>query len=153
MKLTKAEEKMVDFGLEHAFLELRGIMRDPSKLRDVGKDMINDGNGKTYFVKVAAGGRVTIPAPIRRELGIDGDFVCIERVGDTIIIGNLKTLNEWYRAYFVKGAMKRGASWEAAGGKDTYELAKERAKELARREPAPLSPERAARLAEIIDHA
>ena len=30
MKPTKSEEKMMDFGLDRAFLELCGIIRDPA---------------------------------------------------------------------------------------------------------------------------
>lgn len=114
MKLTKAEGKMVDFGLERAFLELRGIIRDPARLEEQCRNMIKDGKRKTYLVKVTAGGRVTIPAPLRKELGIKDDFVVIERLGDAVLIGRIKTLNDWYHAYFGKAAMKKGVTWEAA---------------------------------------
>jgi bifunctional DNA-binding transcriptional regulator/antitoxin component of YhaV-PrlF toxin-antitoxin module len=114
MKMTKADEKMMDFGLEKAFLELRGIIRDPSKLVDIRADVIKDGKRKTYFVKVTAGGRVTVPAPFRRELGMNDDFVTIELVGETIILRIIEPLNEWYRAYFGPEALKKGVSWEAA---------------------------------------
>jgi len=116
MKLTKAEEKMMDFGLEKAFLELRGIIRDPARLEDIREDMIKDGKRKSYLAKMTAGGRVTIPAPVRKELGLEGgDFVFMERVGDGIILGRMKTLNEWYHACFGKEAMEKGVTWEVAG--------------------------------------
>jgi AbrB family looped-hinge helix DNA binding protein len=114
MKLTKAEDKLVDFGLDRAFLELRGIVRDPAKLADVRADTINVGKRKTYFVKMTAGGRVTIPAPIRKELGIDGEFVHLYREGDTIVIEMIRTLNKWYHAYFGKNVLKPETTWEAA---------------------------------------
>jgi len=115
MKMTKAEEKMMDFGLKKAFLELRGIIRDPARLNEVREDMIKDGKRKTYFVKMTAGGRVTIPAPIRKELGLGGgDFVFMERVGGSIILVRMKTLNDWYHSYFGKDVMEDSVAWGAA---------------------------------------
>jgi len=114
MKLTKAEGKMVDFGLDRAFLELRGIVRDLAKLADIRADTINFGRRKTYFVKMTADGRLTIPAPIRKEMGIDGDFVHLYREGDTIVIEMIRTLNKWYHAYFGKYVLKPETTWEAA---------------------------------------
>lgn len=43
------------------------------------------------------------------------------------------------------------AAWKAQGGKDTYELAKERAKELGSITSAKLSPDRSAKLNEIVE--
>ena len=82
MKFSKAEGKMVDFGLERAFLELRGIIRDPAKLENQCRNMAENGHRKTYFAKVTAGGRVTIPARLRKELGIKDDFVAMELYGN-----------------------------------------------------------------------
>jgi hypothetical protein len=45
------------------------------------------------------------------------------------------------------------AVWEAAGAKDTYLLARERAKQLAEAPRPPFDLERAAKLAEIIEDA
>lgn len=41
----------------------------------------------TYHAKVIAGGKIVIPAKLRREFGIkDGDSVVIERDGDTLVV-------------------------------------------------------------------
>lgn len=41
----------------------------------------------TYHAKVIAGGKIVIPADLRRELGIkDGDSVSLDRAGSTIIV-------------------------------------------------------------------
>ena len=65
-------------------------------------------------MKMTAGGRVTIPAPVRKELGIDGDFVHLYREGDTIVIGMIRTLNKWYHAYFGGQGLNEGVRWGAA---------------------------------------
>jgi AbrB family transcriptional regulator (stage V sporulation protein T) len=41
----------------------------------------------TYHAKVIAGGKIVIPAELRREFGIkDGDSVAIERDGNTLVL-------------------------------------------------------------------
>ncbi|MES2755648.1 MAG: AbrB/MazE/SpoVT family DNA-binding domain-containing protein [Pseudomonadota bacterium] len=41
----------------------------------------------TYYAKVIAGGKIVIPADLRREFGIkDGDSVAVERSGDGLTI-------------------------------------------------------------------
>ena len=41
----------------------------------------------TYHAKVIAGGKIVIPAILRRELGIkDGDSVSFDRAGSTIVV-------------------------------------------------------------------
>jgi len=44
------------------------------------------------------------------------------------------------------------ASWEAAGAKDTYQLARDRTREYAALEPMPMAPQRQAKVREIIDN-
>lgn len=41
----------------------------------------------TYSARIIAGGKIVIPAAVRRELGLhDGDMVQIERDGDHVIV-------------------------------------------------------------------
>lgn len=41
----------------------------------------------TYHAKVIAGGKIVIPAALRRELGImDGDSVVLERDGEHLVL-------------------------------------------------------------------
>ncbi|NQT21101.1 MAG: trimethylamine methyltransferase family protein [Planctomycetes bacterium] len=61
----------------------------------------------------------------------------------------------WLRSdeYLVPRLSVRGprATWEMAGGKDTYALAKDKVREFEQSPGCPLAPDRAAKLAEIID--
>ena len=43
------------------------------------------------------------------------------------------------------------ASWEAAGSKDTYQMARDKARELSKNAGSPIDPDRAAKLKEIIE--
>lgn len=41
----------------------------------------------TYHAKIIAGGKIVIPAELRRALGFnDGDSIVIEREGDTLVL-------------------------------------------------------------------
>ena len=45
----------------------------------------------TYSARIIAGGKIVIPAAIRRELGLtDGDLVQIEREGDHVVLKSRK---------------------------------------------------------------
>lgn len=61
---------------------------------------------------------------------------------------------EWLHSdeYFVPRVAVRGprASWEAAGAKDTYQISRDKVRELAQGQPEPLDASRKARLDEIV---
>jgi AbrB family transcriptional regulator, stage V sporulation protein T len=41
----------------------------------------------TYHAKIIAGGKVVVPAELRRELGVkDGDTLVFERQGDSVVV-------------------------------------------------------------------
>ena len=55
----------------------------------------------TYNARIIAGGKVVIPAAIRRELGLnDGDTVAIERDGDHVVLKSRKHVLREIQATF-----------------------------------------------------
>lgn len=57
----------------------------------------------TYQAKIIAGGKIVIPADIRRQLGLlDGDMVVVEREGETVTLKSkaqvLREIQESIRA-------------------------------------------------------
>jgi len=96
--------------------------------------------------RLAAGVRVeaeTIAADLIREIGPQGDtYMTADHTLD------------WLHSdeYFVPSVAVRGprASWEAAGAKDTYEIAKDKARELLAKPSPALDADRKAKLAEIV---
>lgn len=73
----------------------------------------------TYHAKVIAGGKIVIPADLRRELGIkDGDSVVMERGPDGINLRRedpdaaLSSLREAFKGYSVDQFLRdRRADW------------------------------------------
>ena len=55
----------------------------------------------TYNARIIAGGKVVIPAALRRELGLkDGDVVAIERDGEQIVLKSRKHVLREVQATF-----------------------------------------------------
>lgn len=96
--------------------------------------------------RIAAGIKVsedTIASDVIKQIGPKGDsYLTAEHT--------MKWLHR--DEYLLPRLSVRGprASWQAEGGKDTYALAKDKAKELARTQEGRIDKERAAKLAEII---
>lgn len=112
------------------------------------EQLIMDEEISAMCLRIAAGIEVneeTIAKELIEEIGPQGDTY----------LTTDHTLR-WLRTseYLMPRVSVRGsrAAWEAAGAKDTYQLARDKVKEYARNHPAPLSPDRAARLAEIVDN-
>ena len=84
----------------------------------------------------------TIAADIIKQIGPRGNYMTSDH-----------TL-KWLRSdeYLLPRVSVRGpyAVWQAAGGKDTYMLAKKKAQQLGRCAASPIEPHRAAKLNEII---
>lgn len=61
----------------------------------------------TYNARIIAGGKIVIPAALRREMGLsDGDVVAIERDGDQIVLKSRKHVLREIQAQF-KALVKR----------------------------------------------
>lgn len=84
----------------------------------------------------------TIAAGLIRQVGPQGSGYLTEEH----TVRRLRSGEFFYPALSVRGPR---AAWEAAGAKDTYQIAKERARELARRPPKAPPPAVRERLAEI----
>jgi len=55
----------------------------------------------TYHAKVVAGGKIVIPAALRRELGFaDGDIVVVEREGESVVLKSRKQVLREIQAGF-----------------------------------------------------
>lgn len=73
----------------------------------------------TYHAKVIAGGKIVIPADLRRELGIkDGDSVVIERMDDGVSLRRedpdtaLQRVRDAFKGYSVDQFLRdRRADW------------------------------------------
>jgi trimethylamine--corrinoid protein Co-methyltransferase len=110
------------------------------------EQLIMDEEISAMSLRIAEGIRVnedTLPVDLIKQLGPKGDYLTAEH-----------TLR-WLRSdeYLKPRVSVRGpyASWQAAGAKDTYQLAKERVVRLdARGAGSPLDPDRAAALAEVL---
>ena len=98
--------------------------------------------------RIAAGIDVdddTIAKGLIKEIGPRGDgYLTADHT-----LGLLRS-----KEYMTPRVAVRGprASWEAAGAKDTYQLAREKTRAYAGLEPMPPAGERQARLQEIIDN-
>jgi AbrB family transcriptional regulator, stage V sporulation protein T len=61
----------------------------------------------TYHAKLIKGGKIVIPAELRRELGFrDGDSLVVDRDGDTVILKSQTSLLKDIRAK-VKSGLKK----------------------------------------------
>ena len=61
----------------------------------------------TYNARIITGGKIVIPAALRREMGLsDGDVVAIERDGDQIVLKSRKHVLREIQAQF-KTLVKR----------------------------------------------
>lgn len=108
MKFTKAEEEEIDAGLERAFATLRKIMKNPKDIDRLIREANDGGKRRTYRCKVTRGWRVTIPKPIRDELGFDKGFVFMDQVREGIRIRKIRSLDEAISGYLGKPGQKRG---------------------------------------------
>ena len=63
----------------------------------------------TYQAKLIAGGKIVIPAELRRELGLkDGDSLVFERDGDSLVIKTYAQVVREVQAEFKVLVPKRG---------------------------------------------
>lgn len=97
--------------------------------------------------RIAAGVTVndnTIAKDVIKEVGPQGETYLVQ-----------DHTFEWLHSdeYFIPRVAVRGplAAWQAAGAKDTYQIAQEKMREFAKNTPAPMEPSRAAKLQEIVD--
>ena len=55
----------------------------------------------THSAKIIAGGKIVIPADIRRQLGlVEGDVLAVERDGDTVVLKSRKQVLREVRESF-----------------------------------------------------
>ena len=111
------------------------------------EQLIMDEEISAMSKRIAAGIEVnedTIAENLIREIGPQGE-------GYLTADHTLRRLRS--NEYLMPRVSVRGPRgvWEAEGGKDTYQLAREKTKEYARLEPKSLSPDRRAALREIIE--
>lgn len=67
----------------------------------------------SYHAKLIKGGKIVIPAELRRELGFDdGDTLVVERRGDTVVLRSQAAMLRDIRAK-VKAGLKRPVSVES----------------------------------------
>jgi bifunctional DNA-binding transcriptional regulator/antitoxin component of YhaV-PrlF toxin-antitoxin module len=108
MKLTKAEEKRIDAGLERAFATLRKIIENPKDIERLIREAKDGGKRRTYRCKITRDWRVTIPKALRDELGFDKGFVFMDLVGEGIRIRKIRSLDEALSGYLGRPGMKKG---------------------------------------------
>lgn len=111
------------------------------------EQLIMDEEISAMSKRIAAGIEVnddTIAEDLIREIGPQGE-------GYLTADHTLRRLRS--KEYLVPRVSVRGPRgvWEAAGGKDTYQLAREKTKEYGKLEPKSLSPDRREALQEIIE--
>lgn len=106
--MTKAEEKRIDAGLERSFGTLRKIIKNPKGIDRLNGEAHDGGKRRIYRCKLTSGWRVTIPKPIRDELGFGKGFVFIDLVRDGIRIRKIRSLDEAISGYLGEPGQKRG---------------------------------------------
>jgi trimethylamine--corrinoid protein Co-methyltransferase len=84
----------------------------------------------------------TIAADLIKQVGPRGDFMTTEHTiqrlrGDEFLTPRVSVRSS-------------RASWESAGSKDTYQIARDKVQEMSRTAGSPIDPVRAAKLEEII---
>jgi trimethylamine--corrinoid protein Co-methyltransferase len=95
--------------------------------------------------RIAAGVLVTpetLATDLIKQVGPRGDYMLTEHT-----ISRLR--GDEFLAPRVSVRTSR-ASWEAAGRKDTYQMARDQVRKLSKTAGSPIDPKRAAKLAEII---
>jgi bifunctional DNA-binding transcriptional regulator/antitoxin component of YhaV-PrlF toxin-antitoxin module len=108
MKLTKAEEDEIDAGLERHFATLRKIIENPKDIDRLIREATDGGKRRTYRCKLTRDWRVTIPKPLRDELGFDKGFVFMDLVRDGIRIRKIRALDDALSGYLGEPGMKKG---------------------------------------------
>ena len=109
------------------------------------EQLIMDEEISAISKRIAAGVNVTpetLATDLIKQIGPRGDYMLVEHT-----INRLR--GDEFLAPRVSVRTSR-ASWEAAGSKDTYQMAREQVRKLSKTAGARIDPERAAKLAEIM---